>query len=445
MRTAFRWLALGSLAISLTAALPARTRPHYGGTLRIEVREANWQDNDCLRSLVLDSLTATGPAGEALPSLATHWEAENGDRRWVFTMRTGVLWHDGTPLTTEAAASSLRAQASASELEGSTIHASGDAIIIENTRPMPNLPAELALSRFAIARIVQGVVIGSGAFRAANANGNRVVLAANDAYWRGRPYLDAIEIGTGRMIRDQWMNAGVGRTDVATIPAEMLLRAQQERLRSVASRNSELITLVATRTGASLDVRLRQALAATVDRAALLNFAFQKQGEIAPSLLPNRITGYAALFPSAPDAARARELRAEAGQSRPLVIGYDPADTTLQLVAERIVLNAREDGLQASASAAGEADFTVERVPLPSPNMQVALEQWTAAVQTPIAGSTGEIEDVFRSERELLMQATLIPLLYVPRAYAVAQRVEGATLDESGCLDLAGAWIEEPR
>jgi MarR-like DNA-binding transcriptional regulator SgrR of sgrS sRNA len=443
MRTAFRWLALGSLAVSLTAAAPARTRPHYGGTLRIEVREANWQDNDCLRSLVLDSLTATGPAGEALPSLATRWEAENGERRWVFTLRGGVLWHDGTPLTAEAVAASLRAQTSASELAGSTIRASGDSIIIENTRPMANLPAEVALSRFAIARIEQGLVLGTGAFRVASADGNHVVLAANDAYWRGRPYLDEVEIGTGRTIRDQWMNAGVGRTDIATIPAEMLLRAQQERLRIVVSRNSELITLVATRTGESLDVRLRQALAATVDRAALLNFVFQKQGEIAPSLLPNRITGYAALFPSAPDAARARELRAEA--PRPMVIGYDPADSTLQLVAERIALNAREDGLQASASATGDADFTVERVPLPSANMQVAIEQWATAVQAPIAGSSSEIEDVYRSEHELLAQANLIPLLYVPRAYAVAQRIVGATLDESGCLDMAGAWIEEPR
>ena len=458
MRTAFRWLAanslilpglilpilvLPSLVLSLAAPLPARTRPQYGGTLRIEVREANWQDNDAVRLLVFDCLTETGSTGEARPSLATRWQAENGERRWVITLRAGVVWHDGTPLTAEAVAASLEREIPGTALEGSTIRAAGDTLIVESARPMPALPAALAISRFAVMRMDAGLAIGTGAFRMVGIAGNRVTLAAHDAYWGGRPYLDAVEVGTGRTIRDQWMDAGVRRTDVAMVPAEMLRRAQQEGLRPTVSGNSELIALVATRRGAALDHRFRQALAATVDRAALWNFAFQKQGEAAVALLPNRLTGYTALFVPAPGAAASGELRPDV--SRALTIGFDAADGTLQLVAERIALNAREHGFQAAASASGEPDFIVVRVPLPSPNLQIALGEFAASMQTPLVPGSGEIEELYRAERDLLMQARWIPLLYVPRAYSVAERLFGAALDETGRLDLTGAWIEEPR
>ena len=459
MRTASRWLAVSSLGsiffvLSFAGALPARTRPHFGGTLRIEVRETNWQDNDTVLPLVFECLTAIDANGEALPALATHWQAENGDRRWIFTLRAAVLWHDGTPLTAESVAASLEKQIKGTALEGSIVRAVGETIVFESTRPMPELPAQLALSRLAIMRAAEaGTAIGTGSFRIASVAGNRVVLAANDSYWGGRPYLDSIEIGTGRAVREQWMDAGVHRIDIATVPAEMLRRAQQEGLRPTVSASSELIALVATRSGAAMDVRLRQALAATVDRAALLNFAFQKQGEVALGLLPNRLTGYAPLLASA-DLARAGQARP--ASSRPLMIGYDPADNTMQLVAERIALNAREHGFQVSAAATGQADFMVVRTPLPSVNPQTALYQFAAAVspqqgkigealQPPLSLGSGEIEELYRAEHELLLQANWIPLLFVPRAYSVAERVSGAALDASGRLDLSGAWIEEPR
>jgi MarR-like DNA-binding transcriptional regulator SgrR of sgrS sRNA len=445
MRTALRWLAISSLVLWLAAAMAARTRPRYGGTLRMEVRNVDWRDNDAVRPLVLECLTRIGSEGEAQPLLATHWEAQNGARRWLFTLRSKVQWHDGAPLTAASAAASLQAAVTGTELDGSTVRAEGGTVVVEAARPLPNLPAELALGRFALARNEQGQVLGTGAFRVDRTMGNRVALAANDAYWGGRPYLDNIEIVMGRSVRDQWMDAGVNRTDIAAVPAEMLRRAQQDGLRPISSHDAELIALVAKHSGKALDMRLRQALAATVDRLALLNFALQKQGEIAPSLLPNWLTGYAVLFAAEPDPARAHELRGEAGQSRALAIGYEAGDGTLQLMAERIALNARDNGVQAMAVGSGDPDFVVRRIPLPSGNAQIALTELANAVQTPIMLSSEDSDELFRSERDLLTQSNLIPLLYVPRAYAVAERVNGANLDATGRLELTGAWNEENR
>jgi hypothetical protein len=49
----------------------AHTRPHYGGTLRIEIEGDPWQKPDGLaRRLVLDGLTAMSPDGSVEPALA---------------------------------------------------------------------------------------------------------------------------------------------------------------------------------------------------------------------------------------------------------------------------------------------------------------------------------------------------------------------------------------
>jgi len=445
MRTALRWLAISSLLLATTADSLARTRPHYGGTLRLEMAAANWQDNDALYSLVAETLTYVDADGEPRPLLATRWESQNGARRWLFTIRQGVEWHDGLALSSEAVAESLRKAARASELEGCRISPSGDgAVVIESDTPMFNLPALLALGRFPVVRDDQGTPLGTGPFRVTRGSERRTTLSAFDQYWQGRPYLDSIEVTAGRSIRDQWMDAGINRADIVTIPAEMLRRAQQERLRPISSGNVELIVLQASSTGGNIDVLLRQALAATVDRAALLNFIFQRQGEVASGLLPGGLSGYATLFPSVPDAARVHELRAQAGQSRPLTIAYPAGDTTLELVAERIALNARETGLQAQATA-GSADFTVVRLPLASMNPQVALAALAAQSEATRADYGDGIEELYRNERDLLSHAKLIPLLYLPRAYAVAEQVHDVRVTALGQLDLHDAWIEDHR
>ncbi len=444
MRTALRWFAISSLMLAMAAESVARTRPHYGGTLRLEMSAANWQDDDALFTLVAETLTQIDAHGETNPWLATRWESQNGARRWVFAIRPGIEWHDGLALTSEAVADSLR-RAARPELEKCRISASGvDTVVIESDTPIFNLPALLAFRRFAIVRGDQTTPLGTGPFRVTRSSESRTTLEAFDQYWHGRPYLDSIEITADRSIRDQWMDAGINRADVVAIPAEMLRRAQQERLRPMSSGNIELIALQAGPAGAAIDVVLREALAATVDRTALLNFIFQKQGEVASGLLPNWLSGYATLFPSTPNATRVHDLRKQAGQSRPLTIGYPADDTTLQLVAERIALNARESGLQVQAST-GSADFTVARLELSSTNPQVALASLTERTETKRTDYGEGIEELYRNERDFLSQAKLIPLLYLPRAYAVAGQVHDARVTALGQLELSDAWIEEHR
>ena len=98
------WLMLACVAASACAG----TRPHYGGTLRIETQGDPWQMPDGIaRRLVLDTLTTVGDAGGARPALAMRWESQNADHRWEFWIRPGVHFQDGEALSADAVAAAL--------------------------------------------------------------------------------------------------------------------------------------------------------------------------------------------------------------------------------------------------------------------------------------------------------------------------------------------------
>src|ERR1035441_2869970 len=131
------WLPLAVL--SALAVSGAATRPHYGGTLRVEMRAAPAvldpaaPDATPLRSLVFETLVRLDGAAAPQPCLALSWQHDATARRWQFNLRPGVKFHDGSPLTAAAVAAALEAA-----LPAMTIAATGDAVIaIHANHPLP--------------------------------------------------------------------------------------------------------------------------------------------------------------------------------------------------------------------------------------------------------------------------------------------------------------------
>src|SRR5207249_5365155 len=111
-------LAVSSLLWLVAAPMLAASRPRYGGTLRIAVREAPQTPDPAalsaarlasLSGLVFETLIGLDDRGRPQPLLATSWQSEPGSQRWRFILRGGVSFHDGTPLDVNIVASSLRA------------------------------------------------------------------------------------------------------------------------------------------------------------------------------------------------------------------------------------------------------------------------------------------------------------------------------------------------
>jgi MarR-like DNA-binding transcriptional regulator SgrR of sgrS sRNA len=314
---------------------------------------------------------------------------------------------------------------------------------------MPNLPALLGSDAYLIAltRTADGQTpanpIGTGPFQFTGSNSGLLTLTANEGCWQGRPFVDEITIAGNRPIREQWLDLSAGRTDIAEVPPQELRQAQQQHLAVVVSPPVELLALQVSDTGSLTNAVLRAAIAQAVDRGALSNVIFQKQGEITASLLPQSLTGFAFLFPADRDLNKANELRGGLTPP-PLTLAAD-GDGTMQLAAQRIALNLHEAGFNvqvANARNAPHADLALRKLPLEGADPAAALETLLRGAGENVAVAGPNPNGLFRAERDVLDLKTLIPLLDLPRAWAVGSRVRDVRLHADGTPDLAGASLE---
>jgi MarR-like DNA-binding transcriptional regulator SgrR of sgrS sRNA len=435
----------------------ARTRPHYGGTVRVEIDGEPWPQNvtqrgGLARRLVFDGLTSMDAGGALRPALALRWASESNDHRWQFWLRPGVHFHDGSLLTASIAETALTATCGAA-CPWTDLHAVGATLVFTSDSPMPNLPSLLAGDDFLIGlaapvspdpNSMTGPSIGTGPFQSAGLSNGILTLVANAACWQGRPFVDKIEIHGYVPVRDQWLDLSVGRADLVGVPPEQLRQAQQQRLTVVSSHPAQLLALEVADSGALGNPNLRASIALAVDRGALSNVIFQKQGEITASLLPSALTGYAFLFSADRDVVKAHELRG--GLTPPPLTLTAEGGAVMQLAAQRIVLNLREAGFNvqvAGNSAPQHADLALVRLTVRSNQPQSALESLLrgVGVANPVLESTPV--GLYKTERDFLDTHTLIPLLYLPRAWAISGRVRDLRLSSDGIPLLDGASLQD--
>ncbi len=443
-----RQVAISCLVAALALPTSARTRPHYGGTLRIEIEGEPWQRPGGLaRRLVFDGLTAMSAGGTPMPALAVDWKSEDNDHRWQFRLRPGVHFHDGTLLTSVNIVASLNTICTMG-CPWTAVHAVGASVVFTSDSPMPNLPSLLAGDEYRIALTIgeNGATpagnIGTGPFQLTGFTNGVLSLGANDNCWQGRPFLDSIEIRVHRTIRDQWLDLSVGRADLVEVPAEQMRQAREERLTVVSSPPVTLLALQVADSGVLGNPNLRAAIAATIDRGALSNVIFQKQGEVTASLLPAELTGYSFLFSTARDLNKAHELRG--GLTPPPLTLTVEGDGALQLAAQRIALNLHEAGFTVQlVQTAPHPDLVLR--PLALSGLQPAPALTSLLLQAGQSASAGEndIASVFKVEHDVLDRNILIPLLYIPRAIAVRGRVRDLRLAVDGVPDLADISLED--
>ena len=124
--------------------------------------------------LVFESLVAADPSGGVRPLLAASWERDAAGQRWRFHLRSGVMLHDGSHLQPAQVAAALRARERPWK-----IGVDSDAVTIDLDRAQPDLPWDLADTRYGIAiRTASGDLVGSGPFRLEPADPRRVSCCA---------------------------------------------------------------------------------------------------------------------------------------------------------------------------------------------------------------------------------------------------------------------------
>ena len=448
---------LAAISAALVIGAPASTRPRYGGTLRLSVREApssldpadapqpGMFVSPSLSRLIFDTLVTLDARGQAQPALATSWQAAPGNQRWQFSIRRGVAFHDGTALSPDNVAASLRAAN-----PNWKVFAAGEAVVVECDAPTSNLPAILALPRYGIAKRGGGKLAGSGPFAINRWDpGKKLTLTARDDYWGGRSFVDAIEIEMGKSFREQMIALDLGKADVVEVAPDQARHAVSEGRRVGSSAPSEWMALVFSHDIQSPEEgKLRQALALSIDRAAINDVLLQGGGEPAGTVLPNWLTGYGFLFPTAVDLERARQIRSEAGGGPGWILASDASDPLARVIAARIVLNARDAGLVLLDPSTGPtnskvADIRLVRLSLPSLDARVALSELAASLGLPSPKFEGDpASSLFAAENALLQSQRVIPLLHLRTATALGANVMGWQEDPDGSWRLSNVWLE---
>jgi ABC-type transport system substrate-binding protein len=430
------WLALSSLLVF--TSLEGAVRPRYGGTLTVELSGA-WTTIDpggvktALSAPIAETLVRVNSRGEIEPVLAVAWQHDPDFKRWRFSLRPKVTFHDGESLTAQSAEPALLAALKQKYGEVS-IEAGGQALVVESDHAMPELLDVLALPAAAISRQSDAnPLIGTGPFRVTGWEpGRRLTLASFDDYWGARPYLDSVEIefGTGREHADLF--------DIPPGPARRIL---PEGLTTWSSWPRTLVAIISV----NADPALVQALALAIDRTPIANVLAQRKGEAAFGLLPQWLSGYEFLFQAAPDLARARQLAA-AVRTRTTTLSYPANDLFLRSVADRVALNARDAGITIQPTPGGNGNLRLMEWPLESTDAAYELQRITEQIG---AGDRArqvdpsKPETLYQLERSLLDDHRIIPLVYLRETFGIAPRVH-LQLPASGAftLHLEDAWLE---
>jgi len=427
---AWAWLALSSLIL---VPLAGATRPRYGGTLTVELSSA-WtsiESSDTIAPLIAETLVRLNDKGEIEPLLATAWQRDPDRKRWRFSLRPKVLFHDGEPLNAATAAPSLAA-ALKKTYGDVNITAGGQTLVLQFDRAMPDLLTELSSAQMAVFRSSEkSGLIGTGPFRVTTWEpGHKLTLAAFEDYWAGRPFLDAVTINLGTT-RDTG--------DVFDIPFSQTRRVLPERIRIWSSRVRELIALVSD----SVQPEVFDALALAIDRAPIVNVLAQRRGEAAFGLLPQWLSGYAFLF-AAPGKQTVSQMR-----TGPLTLSYPANDAFERSIAERVALNARDAGIMLQPTQNPNGSVRMVRWPLESVDAAAELSRIATMLGMPDRTNSlnsSKPETLYDAERALLDSHRVIPILYLPEVYGVAPRVhnwEAAQKNGGGfAVRLDNIWVD---
>ncbi|MCC5468027.1 nickel ABC transporter substrate-binding protein [Pelosinus baikalensis] len=260
-----------------------------------------------LKAGVVETLVRLDDNLEVKPWLATKWEATDG-RTWVFTIRDGVTFQDGTTLDAAAVKASFERGIAVSKLlagvlKSASIEASGQQLTIITKQPHPSLPSELVSPYASIISVEAEKKMGTAAFNMAPVGTGPfkitkftpnidILLDRYDGYWDGKAKLSQVnfkfnEDGNVRALALQSKEADV----VYQIPPETVAAIQKDnqlRVDSIASLRVHFL-LFNHQQPLLQDVRVRKALDLLINRQSIakdimLGYATPANGPFNPNL-----------------------------------------------------------------------------------------------------------------------------------------------------------------
>lgn len=330
----FRLFASAAAAALLSSAFGGAASANDGvldvvAPFEIKGADPATSGNIYIKMDIAETLVNADAEGQLTPGLARDWQVTDDGLEWRFLLRDGVLFHDGSPFTAEAAAQALEiARAKPGLLETAPIiEIAGEDgnLIIRLSEPFAPLPSFLSEYRsliYAPAAYAEDgsvtEVIGTGAYRVTRLDAPlRLEAEAFPEYWDGAPAIDQVTYQAVGRAETRSLLAESGDADYVfnLDPASVMRLSNVESVEvlSVSVPRSLLIKVNGAHP-ALADVEARRALSLAIDREGLAQ-AILRYPAGADQLLPPSIAAWHsdAVAPLAYDPEAAKALLAELG------------------------------------------------------------------------------------------------------------------------------------
>ncbi len=350
LMTAFLLLSAGLTALALAQVPP----PTPGGDLVVAISAdpPGWDPTAStsqeiprvVYGNVFEGLVRFDRHGLIVPALATAWVVSDDGLVWTFSLREGVLFHDGSPFgVDDVLAKFERARDPDSGHVNQQYYAAiadvsaADATTVVFTLAQPNRSLLYNLARpdsiiypAASAGTQRSQPIGTGPFRFSRyVEGSEVRLERFDDYWN--PELPFLDTATFRIIGDPntrlaALQAGdIDLIGAAVPPEQVQLIDATPGLETYAGTATTEITVAMNNARAPFDdPRVRQAITHAIDKHAIVQGAFFGQGSVIGSHMTPAEPYYVDLTDTYPfDPERARALLAEAGYADGLSFDFE--------------------------------------------------------------------------------------------------------------------------
>ncbi|MFD7659493.1 ABC transporter substrate-binding protein [Actinosynnema sp. NPDC059797] len=246
-----------------------------------------------------ETLVTLDEDGNARPGLATGWR-RTSDRSWEFTIRAGVSFHDGTPLTPAAVANTLRRATAASPkpriLDGVdlTAEAREGSVVVTTGEQDPLVPHRLSSPQLAILAEraytaggrVDPVGAGTGPFRLVAVGGTTTAtLDRFDGYWGEKARAAGIDVS---FVPDGAARAAAIRSGEAhiaeAVPVSQAALLDPATLTEVPMPRTNTLYLN-TRSGPFRDAGLRAAAREAIDAGEIVRGVYEGRADVAEGLL----------------------------------------------------------------------------------------------------------------------------------------------------------------
>ncbi len=331
-------------SVAASSAASAAASAAVGGKIRIASQKPVSIDPIAMQDLGGYGITAqsfeflctlNSAGNDIAPGLALTWTPNADGTVWTFDLRQGVKWHDGTPFTADDVVATMERLVAAGNSglkgvlpPGGAVAKDANTVVFTLAGGNGNFPYLVSVfnaqtlitpKAYVAGTTLDKVKAGTGAWKLVTYNAQTgATFERNPDWWGGKTPLDGLEFiffgATGPMVtayQGQQVDAIVqfdvlSGKSLFTDPNFSIIATEAALHRQIWMRTDK---------GQFTDKRVRQALAYTFDRPALIQTLFQGKAQLGNDHVIWQ--GYPYFDPSVPqrvqDIAKAKQLLSDAG------------------------------------------------------------------------------------------------------------------------------------